>query len=84
MWWGLYLIALSVGAWWSIVGPIVMTVLLLRVSGVALMEKHIGKRRPRNTTRIFRRTSAFVPLPRKALRGGSGPGRSRSVPCAAG
>ncbi len=65
MWWGLYLIALSAGAWWSIVGPIVMTVLLLRVSGVALMEKHIGKRRPEYDAYI-RCTSAFVPLPRKA------------------
>ena len=29
MWWGFYLIALSAGAWWSIVGPLLMSVLLL-------------------------------------------------------
>ncbi len=65
LWWGFYLIALSVGAWWSFIGPLIMTILLLRVSGVALMEKHIGKRRPEYEDYI-RRTSAFVPLPPKA------------------
>jgi steroid 5-alpha reductase family enzyme len=64
LWWGFYLVALSVGAWWSAIGPLVMTILLLRVSGVALMEKHIGKRRPEYEDYI-RRTSAFVPLPPK-------------------
>jgi steroid 5-alpha reductase family enzyme len=64
LWWGFYLIALSAGAWWSAIGPLVMTVLLLRVSGVTLMEKNIGKRRPEYEDYI-RRTSAFVPLPPK-------------------
>ena len=32
VWWGIGLIALSAGAWWSLVGP-VMTLLLTRVSG---------------------------------------------------
>ena len=65
MWWGYYLIALSAGAWWSIVAPVIMTFLLLRFSGVALMEKSIGKRRPEYDEYI-RRTSTFVPLPPKA------------------
>jgi hypothetical protein len=30
-------------AWWSAVGPILKSVLLVRVSGVALLEKHIGE-----------------------------------------
>jgi steroid 5-alpha reductase family enzyme len=64
LWWGFYLIALSAGAWWSAIGPLVMTVLLLRVSGVALMEKNIGERRSEYEDYI-RRTSAFVPLPPK-------------------
>ena len=34
VWWGLLLVALAAGgAWWAVVGPIVMTVLLMRVSG---------------------------------------------------
>jgi steroid 5-alpha reductase family enzyme len=60
VWWGLYLIALSAGAWWSIVGPILMSILLMRVSGVTLLEKHIGKRRP-GYADYMRRTNAFFP-----------------------
>jgi steroid 5-alpha reductase family enzyme len=62
-WWGLWLIALAVpGGFWSIVGPIVMTVLLTRVSGVPMLERTIGKRRP-GYDEYVRRTSAFVPRP---------------------
>jgi protein-S-isoprenylcysteine O-methyltransferase Ste14 len=42
VWWGFYLVALSAGAWWTIVGPAIMSLLLLRYSGVMLLEKHIG------------------------------------------
>jgi steroid 5-alpha reductase family enzyme len=60
VWWGFYAIALAAGAWWSIVGPVIMSVLLLRVSGVALLERHIGKRRPEYAEYV-RRTNAFFP-----------------------
>jgi steroid 5-alpha reductase family enzyme len=62
VWWGFGLIALSTGAWWSLAGPIVMNVLLVRVSGVALLEATIGERRP-GYREYVRRTSAFVPWP---------------------
>lgn len=62
VWWGFYAIALAAGAWWSIVGPVIMSVLLLRVSGVALLERHIGKRRP-GYAEYVRRTNAFFPGP---------------------
>lgn len=62
VWWGLYLLALSAGAWWSIVGPLAMSVLLLKVSGVALLEKDIGQRRPQYADYV-RRTNAFFPGP---------------------
>jgi len=65
VWWGLYLIALSAGAWWSVAGPLLMSVLLMRVSGVTLLEKDIGERRPQYAEYI-RRTNAFFPGPRKA------------------
>jgi steroid 5-alpha reductase family enzyme len=60
IWWGLYLIAASAGAWWSIVGPLAMSLLLMRVSGVTLLEKDIGERRPQYADYI-RRTNAFFP-----------------------
>lgn len=62
VWWGLYLIALSAGAWWTVVGPALMTFLLLRVSGVALLEKTISSRR-QGYDEYVRRTSAFFPWP---------------------
>ncbi len=66
VWWGLYLIALAAGAWWSLVGPVLMSVLLMRVSGVTLLEKDIGERRPKYADYV-RRTNAFFPgRPRKA------------------
>ena len=64
LWWGIYLFALAAGAWWAVVSPILMTVLLLRVSGVALLEKDIADRRPAYRDYI-ERTSAFIPAPPK-------------------
>ena len=64
-WWGVWLIALETGsAWWTAIGPVVMTVFLLKVSGVALTEKTISSRRP-GYAEYVERTSAFIPLPPK-------------------
>lgn len=60
VWWGFYLIAVGGGGAWSIVSPLLMTFLLLKVSGVAMLEKTIGDRRPEYATYV-RQTSAFIP-----------------------
>ncbi|MGZ8251475.1 MAG: DUF1295 domain-containing protein [Methylophilaceae bacterium] len=60
IWWGYFLIALSAGAWWSLLSPVLMTVLLLKVSGVALLEKDIGNRRP-GYAHYIATTNAFFP-----------------------
>jgi len=66
IWWGYYFFALSAGGWWTIIAPLWMTWLLLKFSGVALLEKDITTRRPAYREYI-KRTNAFVPwLPRKA------------------
>jgi len=65
VWWGLFLMALATGAWWTVVSPVLMSVLLLRVSGVTLLEQDIGGRRPGYAAYIAR-TNAFFPGPRKA------------------
>lgn len=62
VWWGLGLVATSAGPAWLLAGPALMTFLLLRVSGVALLEKDIGGRRP-GYAEYAARTSAFLPLP---------------------
>jgi len=62
VWWGLGLIGASTGAWWCLAGPGLMTFLLVRVSGVSLLEKDIAGRRP-DYVAYVRRTSPFLPLP---------------------
>ncbi|MBK9517560.1 MAG: DUF1295 domain-containing protein [Anaeromyxobacter sp.] len=59
-WWGLGLLGLAAGAPWTLAAPALMTFLLVRVSGVALLEQDIGQRRP-GYREYVRRTSAFFP-----------------------
>ena len=65
MWWGYFLIALGAGApGWTIISPLTMTLLLLKVSGVSLLEHDIIDRRPAYA-KYIRETSAFIPRPPK-------------------
>jgi len=64
VWWGIYLVALAAGHWWTIVGPLIMSALLLRYSGAGLLEKTIGKRRP-GYDEYAARTNMFFPGPPK-------------------
>jgi steroid 5-alpha reductase family enzyme len=59
-WWGFGLVALAAGGWWGLLSPLLMTFLLLKVSGVTMLEKDIGERRP-EYARYVRSTNAFVP-----------------------
>jgi len=61
-WWGFYLLAADAGGWWTVFAPALMTVLLLRVSGVTLLERDIGERRPGYRDYVAR-TNAFFPGP---------------------
>jgi steroid 5-alpha reductase family enzyme len=65
VWWGIWLIAMGGAGWsgvWSVVSPLLMTWLLLKVSGVRMLEADIGERRPAYREYIAR-TNAFVPGP---------------------
>ena len=64
IWWGFFLFALPAGAWWTVVGPLLLTYLLLKFSGVTLMEQTIVERRPAYREYIAR-TNAFIPGPPK-------------------
>ncbi|MFM9914126.1 MAG: DUF1295 domain-containing protein [Methylophilaceae bacterium] len=60
LWWGYYLFALAAGGWWTLPAPLLMTLMLLKVSGVALLEKDIHERRPAYIDYI-QNTPAFLP-----------------------
>lgn len=60
IWWAYFLFALSAGAWWTVFSPVLMTLLLLKVSGVSLMEKGITERRA-NYREYIESTNAFFP-----------------------
>ncbi len=64
-WWAYYLIAAAAGGWWTIFSPIIMTYLLTRVSGVALLEKTLKEEKP-GYREYVESTSGFIPwFPRK-------------------
>ena len=68
-WWGMFLLVASTGGFlWSVVGPALMSVLLLRVSGVPMLEEKLD-RRPAYRS-YAERTNAFFPWPPR----GSGEG----------
>ena len=64
IWWSFYLFAVASGGWWSVASPLLMSILLLKVSGVAMLEKTISDRRPEYAEYIHR-TNAFFPGPRR-------------------
>jgi steroid 5-alpha reductase family enzyme len=64
-WWGFYLLAFAAGGWWTIFAPIIMTGLLLRVSGVTLLEKTLKETKP-GYKEYVETTSEFIPwFPRR-------------------
>lgn len=64
-WWGFYLIAAAAGGHWTIFSPILMTLLLRNVSGVAMLEKTL-KDSKSGYNEYVESTNAFFPwFPRK-------------------
>lgn len=59
-WWAYYLFALAAGGAWTIFSPILMTFLLMRVSGVTLLEKSLKEEKPEYREYI-ETTSEFFP-----------------------
>jgi steroid 5-alpha reductase family enzyme len=64
-WWGYYLVATAGGGWWTLFSPILMTLFLMRVSGVTLLEKSLKEEKP-GYQEYMESTSEFIPwLPKK-------------------
>jgi steroid 5-alpha reductase family enzyme len=66
IWWGFFCFAAATpGSLWTIYSPILMTVLLMKVSGVALLEQRLTSVKPGYHDYVSR-TNAFLPwLPRR-------------------
>lgn len=63
VWWGFYLVAAESTSWcWTIIGPLLMSFLLIRVSGVRLLESSL-RSRVAGYEEYVRDTSVFFPRP---------------------
>jgi steroid 5-alpha reductase family enzyme len=60
VWWGFGLFAIATGAYVAVLGPLFMTALILKVSGVTLLEKTLVETKPGYES-YRRHTSAFFP-----------------------
>lgn len=67
LWWGIFVMALAIGApWWVVVSPIVMTYLLRFVSGVPMLEKRM-QRYP-EFEEYAKQTNIFIPWFKKEVK----------------
>ncbi|HEX5764852.1 MAG TPA: DUF1295 domain-containing protein [Woeseiaceae bacterium] len=64
IWWGFYLFAVAAGGWWTVLSPALMSLLLLKVSGVGLLEQDMHRRRP-GYVQYKWETNAFFPGPKR-------------------
>lgn len=60
VWWGFGVFSVAAGIYLPLLSPVLMTWLLLRVSGVAMLERNLKKFKP-GFDAYARQTSAFVP-----------------------
>jgi steroid 5-alpha reductase family enzyme len=69
VWWGIFLVAFATpGSWWTVFSPVIVTVVLLKMTGIPLTEKTITSTRP-GYLEYVRRTNAFFPwFPQKGGR----------------
>ncbi len=64
LWWGIYMIALAAGQGWTIFSPILMSFLLIMISGVAMLEQTM-KLKP-GYEEYIHKTRVFIPwFPRR-------------------
>lgn len=65
VWWGFGLLSLSAGNYFSLLGSMLMTLLIVKVSGVALLEKTLKPQKPDYETYIEKTNSFFPWFPKK-------------------
>ena len=65
VWWAYALFSIAAGGYWQIIGAIIMTLLIIKVSGVAMLERTLKNTKPKYKAYI-ENTNAFLPwFPKK-------------------
>ncbi len=65
VWWAYALFSIAAGGYWQIIGSVLMTLMIIKVSGVVLLEKTLVDKKPEYRDYI-RKTSSFLPwFPKK-------------------
>ena len=65
VWWAYGLLSIAAGSYWQALGSVLMTLLIIKVSGVALLEKTLNHTKPQYAEYV-RKTSSFLPwFPKK-------------------
>ncbi|MEZ4998316.1 MAG: DUF1295 domain-containing protein [Bacteroidales bacterium] len=60
VWWAYALFSIAAGSYWQVAGSVIMTMLIIRVSGVAMLEKTLKTTKPEYRDYILK-TSSFFP-----------------------
>ena len=60
VWWAYAIFSIAAGSYWQIIGSIIMTLLIIKISGVALLEKTLNDTKPLYIEYI-KKTNSFFP-----------------------
>lgn len=65
VWWAYAIFSIAAGGYWHIIGAIIMTLLIIKVSGVSLLEKTLKETKPQYRAYIQKTNSFFPWFPEK-------------------
>lgn len=65
VWWAFAVFSIAAGSYWQVIGTVVMTLLIIKVSGVALLEKTLNESKPQYREYIQKTSSFFPWFPKK-------------------
>ena len=65
VWWAYAIFSIAAGSYWQIIGSIIMTLLIIKISGVSLLEKTLKETKPQYRDYIQKTNSFFPWFPKK-------------------
>lgn len=65
VWWSYAIFSIAAGNYWHIIGSIIMTLLIIKISGVSLLEKTLKNTKPQYKEYIEKTNSFFPWFPKK-------------------